>query len=101
MTLELAALGAVLLTRETIQFTSPCEDCVMTMGFVKYRYNDLVCIVCISTFESTIPVHVTAGAAPGTAVSNRRSLIEMTRIEDAAVKFGESQNETLMATFVA
>jgi hypothetical protein len=97
MTLELAALGAVLVTRETIQFTAPCEDFVM--GFVKYRYNDLVCIVCISTFESTIPVHVTAGAAP--AVSNRRSLIEMTRIEDAAVKFGESQNKTLMLTFVA
>ena len=99
MTLELAALGAVLVTPETIQFTAPCEDFVMTMGFVKYRYNDLVCIVCISTFESTIPVHVTAGAAP--AVSNRRSLIEMTRIEDAAVKFGESQNKTLMLTFVA
>ncbi len=98
MTLELAALGAVLMTPETVQFTAACEDRVMWV--LKYRYNDLVCVVCITTLERGIPVHVTAGAAPGTAVSNRRSLIEM-RLISALPKFGESQKETLMLTFVA
>ena len=98
MTPELAALGAVLMTPETSQLTAPCEDCVMKV--FKYRYNDLVCVVCITTLKRGIPVHVTAGAASGTAVSNRRSLIEMILI-GVLPKFGESQNETLMMTFVA